>query len=224
MPEMPATQAGLQPGDVVIAVDGGAVTNWEELSAAIRGSGGREVELTVRRGDETLNVPITPEAKPDKTLFGEVVGTAYVIGDRVRCRPRARRAVSGVLARCGADGVVDPDAHLSVVKILQGAIPAEDIGGPILIIQAAGQQAQIGLESLLHFMAVISINLGILNLLPIPILDGGHLLFCGIEFVMRQPLKMRHREIAQQVGLVILLSIMAFAFYNDILRVIRGWG
>ena len=224
MPEMPATQAGLQPGDVVTAVDGGAVTNWEELSAAIRGSGGREVELTVRRGDETLNVPITPEAKPDKTLFGEVVGTAYVIGieravDRERVGPFRSFWLGAAQTVWWIQTLI-----LSVVKILQGAIPAEDIGGPILIIQAAGQQAQIGLESLLHFMAVISINLGILNLLPIPILDGGHLLFCGIEFVMRRPLKMRHREIAQQVGLVILLSIMAFAFYNDILRVIRGWG
>ena len=111
-----------------------------------------------------------------------------------------------------------------VVKILQGKIPAQDIGGPILIVQAAGQQAQVGLESLLLFMAVISINLGILNLLPIPILDGGHLLFFAVEAVIRRPLDMRHREIAQQVGLVILIGLMVFAFYNDILRVIRGWG
>ena len=113
---------------------------------------------------------------------------------------------------------------LSVIKIIQGKISAQDIGGPILIVQAAGQQAQVGLESLLHFMAVISINLGILNLLPIPILDGGHLLFFSLEAVMRRPVNMRHREIAQQVGLVILITLMAFAFYNDILRVIRGWG
>ena len=90
--------------------------------------------------------------------------------------------------------------------------------------QAAGQQAQVGLESLLLFMAVISINLGILNLLPIPILDGGHLLFFLVEAVMRRPLDMRHREIMQQVGLVILIGLMAFAFYNDILRVIRRVG
>ena len=113
---------------------------------------------------------------------------------------------------------------MSVVKIVQGRIPAQEIGGPLMIAQAAGQQAQVGLESLLLFIAVISINLGVLNLLPIPILDGGHLLFFVLEIVMRRPLDMRHREIAQQVGLVILISLMAFAFYNDILRVIRGWG
>jgi regulator of sigma E protease len=113
---------------------------------------------------------------------------------------------------------------LSVAKIFQGKISAQDIGGPLLIGQAAAQQAQAGLESLLLFMAVISINLGVLNLLPIPVLDGGHLLFFLVEAVMRRPLDMRHREIAQQVGLVILFGLMAFAFYNDILRVIRGWG
>jgi regulator of sigma E protease len=82
----------------------------------------------------------------------------------------------------------------------------------------------MGLEYLLHFMAVISINLGVLNLLPIPVLDGGHLLFFTLEAVMRRPLDLRHREIAQQVGLVVLLSLMVFAFYNDIARVIHGWG
>jgi regulator of sigma E protease len=113
---------------------------------------------------------------------------------------------------------------VGLVKAIQQKISAKDIGGPILIVQAASEQAKNGFESLLHFMAVISINLGILNLLPIPILDGGHLLFITLETVMRRPLETRHREIAQQVGLVILLCLMAFAFYNDIGRVIRCWG
>jgi len=108
--------------------------------------------------------------------------------------------------------------------MFQGKIPAKDIGGPILIVQAAGQQARLGFEYLLHFMAVISVNLGVLNLLPIPVLDGGHLFFFAIEAVLRRPLDLRHREIAQQVGLVLLISLMAFAFYNDIARVLHGWG
>src|SRR5215468_971397 len=224
MADMPAARAGLQVGDVVTAVDGKPIATWEELSNTIRASSGHPVVMTVQRGDQSLSLTVTPEPKADKNIFGEVVGEAYVIGIE-----RGFEQVSVGPIEAIGNGAKQTlwwiqTLIMSVVKIVQGRIPAQDIGGPILIIQAAGQQAQIGLESLLLFMAVISINLGILNLLPIPILDGGHLLFFLVEAVMRRPLDMRHREIAQQVGLVILIALMAFAFYNDILRVIRGWG
>jgi regulator of sigma E protease len=224
MSGMPAAQAGLQVGDVVTAVDGKPIASWDELSTAIRASEGRTVTMTVQRGGESLNVQITPQAKEDKTIYGEVIGQAYVIGIERGFEETSVGPIEAIGA--GAKQTVwwMQTLIMSVVKILQGKIPARDIGGPILIVQAAGQQAQVGLESLLLFMAVISINLGILNLLPIPILDGGHLLFFLVEGVMRRPLDIRHREIMQQVGLVILIGLMAFAFYNDILRVIGGWG
>jgi len=224
MPNMPAIRAGLEVGDVVTAVNGAPIATWEELSNAIRGSGGRPVEMALRRGDQSVTVSVTPEANEEKNIFGEVVGEAYRIG----IERGSEQVAVGPLEAIGSGASQTlwwcQTLIMSVVKMLQGKIPAQDIGGPILIVQAAGQQAEIGLESLLLFMAVISINLGILNLLPIPILDGGHLLFFLVEAVMRRPLDMRHREIAQQVGLVILIALMAFAFYNDILRVIRGWG
>ena len=224
IPEMPAARAGLQVGDVVTAVDRLPIASWEELSTAIRNSDGRSVDLTVQRGDQVVTVTVSPESQPEKNLFGEVVGQAYVIGiergsSQVRVGPLAAIVAGAKHTVFWIHTLVT-----SVVKILQGRIPAQDIGGPLLITQAAAQQAKAGLESLLLFMAVISINLGILNLLPIPILDGGHLLFFLVEGVMRRPLDLRHREIMQQVGLVILIGLMAFAFYNDILRVIRGWG
>src|SRR5262245_28498829 len=224
MSGMPAAQAGLQVGDVVTAVDAKPIATWDELSNAIRASEGKPVTMAVQRDGQSLNVSVTPQAKEDKTIYGEVIGQAYVIGIE-----RGFEQVSvGPFEAIGAGAKQTlwwiQTLLMSVVKIVQGKIPARDIGGPILIVQAAGQQAQVGLESLLLFMAVISINLGILNLLPIPILDGGHLLFFLVEGVMRRPLDVRHREIAQQVGLVILIALMAFAFYNDILRVIRGWG
>jgi len=224
MPDMPAAQAGLQAADVVTAIDGKPINTWEELSNAIRASDGKPVVVTVQRGGESAVMTVTPQAEPDKNIFGEVIGNAYRIGiergfEQVSVGP-FEAVISGAKQTVWWIGTL----IMSVVKILQGKISTQDIGGPILIVQAAGQQAQIGLESLLLFMAVISINLGILNLLPIPILDGGHLLFFLVEGVMRRPLDVRHREIAQQVGLVILIGLMAFAFYNDILRVIRGWG
>ena len=224
MDGMPAAAAGLKNGDVIVAVGDAKVEKWDNLSEAIRASGGKPVALTVERDGSTFKVEITPEAKPDKNIFGETLGTAYVIGVE---RGFDEEKV-GVLTAVGM-GVQQTawwveTLLMSLVKMFQGKIPAKDIGGPILIAQAAGQQARLGFEYLLHFMAVISVNLGVLNLLPIPVLDGGHFLFFALEAILRRPLDIRHREIAQQVGLVVLISLMAFAFYNDIARVLQGWG
>jgi regulator of sigma E protease len=221
---MPAAAAGLQAGDVVTAVDGRPIASWDELSSAIRGSGGHAVVLDVTHDGAARSLTVTPELQQDKNIFGEVIGDAYVIGIERAVDQRHVGPIAAVGSGAAQTAFWIKTLVMSVIKILQGRIPAKDIGGPLLIAQAAGQQAQIGLESLISFMAVISINLGVLNLLPIPILDGGHLLFFLVEAVMRRPLDMRHREIAQQVGLVILIALMAFAFYNDILRAIRGWG
>ncbi|MFQ5666015.1 MAG: RIP metalloprotease RseP [Candidatus Binatia bacterium] len=221
---MPAAAAGLESGDVITAVDQVPVRTWTQLSEIIRGSKGKRITLTVTRKGATLRIQVTPQAKPDKNIFGETLGTAYVIGIE---RGLDQQEV-GVLAAIGMGAKQTlwwvQTLAVSVAKILQGKIPSKDIGGPILIVQAAGQQARLGLEYLLHFMAVISVNLGVLNLLPIPVLDGGHFLFFALEAVLRRPLDIRHREIAQQVGLVLLVSIMVFAFYNDISRVLQGWG
>ena len=221
---MPAAQAGLKAGDLITSVNGTAVDKWDKLSETIRASGGSPVTLTVQRQGATVQVQVTPQAKPDKNIFGETLGTAYVIGIE---RGFDEEQV-GLLTAIGMGAKQTvwwvETLFISIAKIFQGRIPARDIGGPILIVQAAGQQARLGLEYLLHFMAVISINLGVLNLLPIPVLDGGHFLFFAAEAILRRPLDIRHREIAQQVGLVLLISLMAFAFYNDIARVVQGWG
>jgi len=107
---------------------------------------------------------------------------------------------------------------LSLVRLVERAIPLDNIGGPIMIVKMAGQQAAEGLVNFLAFTALLSVNLGILNLLPVPILDGGHLAFFVIELVIGRPVSKRAREIAQQVGLVLLISLMMLAFYNDIAR------
>lgn len=224
MKEMPAARAGLRADDLVSHVDGQAIAKWKDLSNAIRTSGGREVELTVRREGGVVTLRVTAEHKPEKNLFGEVVGEAYLIG----IAPGSEWERVGVIraVREGADYTVFwiRTTFMSLVKLAQGKIGRDDIGGPIAIVQGAKKQAQKGLEDLMHFMAVISINLGVLNLLPIPVLDGGHIFFFLVEAVLRRPLQLRHREIAQQIGLVLLVGLMAFAFYNDIARIVRGWG
>ena len=106
--------------------------------------------------------------------------------------------------------------------MLQGRVPLSELGGPIAIARAAGQQAQEGASRFLSMLAFLSVNLGVLNLLPIPALDGGHLAFFGLEGLMRRPLRQRHREIAQQVGVLLLITLMVFVFYNDIHRLVQG--
>ena len=219
----PAAAAGLQAGDVISKVDGVTVESWDKLSETIRGSGGRTLMLSVDRGGEILEIPVTPKAKADRTLLGETVGNAYFIGIERGFDQEQVGWFDAIGYGASQTFWWIKTLTMSIVKMIQGRIPADQIGGPILIVQQAGEQARQGFESLINFMAVISINLGVLNLLPIPVLDGGHLFFFMIEGVLRRPLASRHREIAQQVGLVVLITLMAFAFYNDIARNI-GWG
>ena len=222
--DMPAAQAGLKTGDLITSVNGTPVDKWDKLSETIRASGGNSVTLTVQREGATVQIQVTPQAKPEKNIFGETLGTAYLIGIERGFDEEQVGPLTAIGMGAEQTGWWVKTLLISIAKIFQGRIPAKDIGGPILIVQAAGQQARLGLEYLLHFMAVISINLGVLNLLPIPVLDGGHFLFFAAEAVLRRPLDIRHREIAQQVGLVLLIGLMAFAFYNDIARVVQGWG
>jgi len=108
---------------------------------------------------------------------------------------------------------------ISLVMLIQRRLPLETLGGPIFIAQLAGQQAQEGWVNLIFFTALLSINLGILNLLPIPVLDGGHIFFFLVEALLRRPLSLKGREVAQQVGMFVLILLMVFVFYNDLLRV-----
>jgi regulator of sigma E protease len=221
---MPAAAAGLVSGDRVVAVDGKPVSEWEEFAHAIRASDGRSVELQVEpsSGDGARRtVQLQPEAMEGKTIFGEPIPT-WVIGVAAAGQVITERSGFFAAIGNGFTKTVETCRLLLVtfVKLFQRVVPASSVGGPIMILQAAGQQAEQGLQALIAFMALLSINLGIVNLLPIPVLDGGQLMFLGIEAVIRRPLGDRARLFAQQVGLFLLLSLMGFAFYNDISRLI----
>lgn len=223
MEGMAAQKAGLRRGDVVTAVDGTAIGSWDALSQAVRASGGKPIVLDVRREDGTsAKLTVVPEERPEKTVFGEETGKAYLIGIE-----RFVEVAPVSFAKAVGLGVYETYfwvkmTLLSIVKIFQGSVSARDLGGPILIVQAAGQQAERGLDYLIRFLGLISVNLGVLNLLPVPVLDGGHLLFFGFEAIRGRPLANRQREMAQQVGLFLLLALMVFVFYNDISRIIAG--
>jgi regulator of sigma E protease len=223
MEGMAAAKAGLARGDRVLTIDDKPIATWEQLSETVRASGGAPLRMRVEHADQTVGeVVVTPEERPERSPFGEEIGKAYLIGIErfVEIEPVSLSSAIGLGAYQTYFWV--KMTLLSVVKIFQGSVSARDLGGPILIVQAAGQQAELGFEYLIRFLGLISVNLGVLNLLPIPVLDGGHLLFFGFEAVRGRPLAIRHREMAQQVGLFLLLALMVFVVYNDISRIVAG--
>lgn len=224
-PDSPAAKAGIVAGDVIRAIDGKPISEWEQISKIVRQGNGAPVTLILQRGEATVTVTGTPTRQEVKNIFGEKVGERYLLGIS-RSEELIFEKVS-LLTALGAGFSQTWNliylTLLSLVKIIQKVVPASELGGPILIAQLAGQQMEAGWMNLVYFMGLLSVNLGILNLFPIPILDGGHLLFFTVEGIMRRPLSMKTRELLQQIGLVLLVSLMFFVFYNDIMRLIgRG--
>jgi regulator of sigma E protease len=223
--DKPAARAGLKTDDVVIAVNDRAVSKWSDLSQLISESGGKKLDLKVNRDGKILDFHVTPEVTTQKNLLGDTI-TYPAIGIAASTDFAVERFGPVQSFTRGSEHTWDVIRLTYVVlgRIVTGAISLDTIGGPIMIAKMAGEQAHAGISNFVAFMAFLSINLGILNLLPIPILDGGHLLFYGFEWLFRRPVSMRAREVLQQVGLVLLIGLMFLAFYNDIVRYFVGHG
>lgn len=216
----PAHQAGLQKDDQIIEINGLAIESWEEMAGIITGSKGKSLALTVRREESTLAVNVIPKQISAKNIFGEEI-KRYVIGIKSSGDTFVRdlnpfQALSESIIQTWK---ISKLVVISIVKILQGTISVKNIGGPIMIAEMAGQQAREGAVNFIFFIALLSVNLGVLNILPIPVLDGGHLIFFFIEAATGHPVSIKVREIAQQAGIVILILLMIFVFYNDIARI-----
>jgi regulator of sigma E protease len=222
MPDSPAARAGLKGGDVVVRVGGDPISTWEDLATRIRQEGeGRELLLTVRRDGNDLTVKVAPEIREGRSIFGEKVREpkiGIVAGKEIT---RQKLGPVAALLRAGKEtGKLVELTVMTVVKLVTRVLPSDTLGGPILIAQLAGDQARQGISPFAYFLGLLSVNLGILNLLPIPILDGGHLVFFSIEAFRRKPLSPQARAMAQQVGLAIILMLTALVFYNDIARLV----
>jgi regulator of sigma E protease len=216
----PAENAGVRTGDRIVAIDGQGVESWDDMARIISTSNGGTLRITLQREQERLDVEVAPKLTETTNLFGEQI-QRYVIGITASGDVVVREL--GFFEALGQSVVqtwqVTELTVVSIVKIFQGAVSTKTLGGPIMIAQMAGQQAREGLTNLAFFTALISINLAILNILPIPVLDGGHLLFFMIEAVIGRPVNIRVREIAQQAGIFLLLLLMVYVFYNDISRI-----
>jgi regulator of sigma E protease len=218
LPGHVAEQAGLRSGDRIVALNGTQIVEWEQLAKTIHESPGKPVRLTVEREGRRFDVLVTPRSTKQQTASGEEEIGLIGIGPAPESRYQRLNPVTALVA--GAKKTADLSVLIvqGFVKLIQAKISPKTIGGPILIGQMAGEVVQRGPVEFLSFTALLSINLAILNLLPIPVLDGGHLLFSLIEWLRGKPVSLRKREIAQQVGMVLLVGLMIFAFYNDITR------
>jgi len=218
----PAALAGLQKGDKILAVNGQKVSHWEDLSQMIRGIGEHPLTLSVKRGAKVFPVQVTPKAMKTMDIFGEKV-SAVIIGISAGSQLGTERVgpahalVQGVFYTWRLTWLTVE----SLYKLITRQMPLKSIGGPILIAQVAGQQAEMGATYLIQFMAALSVNLFLLNLLPIPILDGGHLFFFTLEAIRGKPVEVQYREMAQGVGLMLILVLMILVFYHDILRLVQ---
>ncbi len=223
--DKPAARAGILTNDLITAVDGTPVSRWEEFATRISDSGGKQITLTVTRGARQLSFRLTPAPRVAKNVFGENVnGYAIGVASAGEIVTEYYDPLQAIVKGSQQTLAVIDLTVTSLIKLAQRIVPLDTVGGPIMIAKMAGEQASAGGASFLAFMALLSINLGILNLLPVPVLDGGHLIFYVWELVFRRPVRQQVREYAQQIGMALLLGLMLLAFYNDIVRYFVGQG
>lgn len=214
-----ALRAGLLKADTITAIDGKPISRWTDMAELINDSNGKILNLTIKRGDMYQVVSITPTLFKVKNIFGEEVNS-YKIGISPSQETRIERLnpVSALMEGVKQTWVISKLTLMSVAKMLQGVISPKTLGGPIMIAQLAGAQVKEGVIPFFLFMAMLSINLAVLNLLPIPILDGGHLFFYLIEAITGKEISLKWRERAQQVGFALLIILMLFVLVMDLER------
>ena len=223
--DKPAARAGMKDNDVVKVINGKQIRFWDDLAVAIAESKGKPVDITVMRGDTLLNLRVLPETISDKNIFRETVSRPAIgvtsLGESVTER---YNPIDAVAKGMNLTWNLTKLTGKLLVKLVEGTISVkENLGGPLSIADMAGKQAAAGVDSFFMFLAGLSVNLGVLNLLPIPILDGGHVVFNLWELVFRKPIGVKTRETAQKIGLIILLALMLLAIYLDFDKYLRIW-
>ena len=217
-PDSPAAAAGLLPGDRIQSVDDQAVESFEALQAIVRESAGTPLRFTIERSGEALELTVTPAASEIEDRFGNRHQVGLIGVSRAGVEYRRSNPATAVFEATAETGRMVSGTLYALGEMIVGSRGTQELGGPLRIAQMSGQIAQDGLVPALWFTAVLSINLGLINLFPIPMLDGGHLVLYGIEAVRGRPLNERSQEIAFRFGLAMVLSLMVFATWNDLVH------
>ncbi len=226
-PDSAAAAAGFQPGDIVISINGRPIESFTDMQRLVSTSAGQLLEVVVERGGVRLPIKATPALKEVKDTFGNthrigVLGISRSLApDDVKFQPVPPPQAVWLGVKETWFVVERTLSYLG--GVIAGSETADQLGGPIRIAQVSGQVASAGMPALLHLTAVLSVSIGLLNLFPVPLLDGGHLLFYAIESVRGRPLSMRAQEMGFRVGLALVLMLMIFATYNDILQIAAKW-
>ena len=216
---LPASTAGFLAGDRVIAIDGQTIYTWLQMTTIVRDSPNKPLHVDVLRNGQRIPLTVTPSAEK-VTVNGQSMEVGKIgISGPGRSLMHANNPLQAVYQGLDATWGWTELTAIGLYKMVVGDISSKNIGGPLTIANISGEAASQGASSVVFLIAILSINLGVLNLLPIPILDGGHLLFFLIEGILRKPLGDRQRELAQQAGLVLLVGVMIFAFWNDLERI-----
>ena len=221
-PGQPAARGGLKSGDLIVRAGGDTVRSWNDMLRKIWSSPGRRLEVAALRGDSLVTVTVVPEAQTETDSASPRPKTYGMIG-ALQDQPTVRERVAiGTAIRIGAAQTIGQVGAVvvSVKRLVLRQASVRDVGGPILIAQMSGQVARLGLDWFLNFLAFFSVSLAVLNLLPIPMLDGGQAVFLLAEAVLRRPLSVQLRLRLTQVGFLVILGIMALALVNDVLRVL----
>lgn len=220
-----AERAGLQAGDEIIAIDGKEIVYWEEIVSEIRANPGQTLELEVMREGQVFGLSLTPETAFENDIEIGKIGIAPKIEHEILENLVVNLSYSPGTALAKAITKTWEMTYFTLRmlgKMVVGDVSLKNVSGPITIADYAGQSAQMGFTAYLSFLALISVSLGVLNLLPIPVLDGGHLMYYAIEMIRGAPLPEKVMEIGHQIGMALLITLMIFALHNDLLRLISG--
>ena len=219
-PNSPAEKAGLQAGDHVVKIEDQTIHTWSQMTGIVKESPNHQLHIEVLREGHRTSLTVTPSAEK-ATINGQPVevGKIGIAGPGGRSIIRSNTPLLALYDGLRATWGLTELTVVGLYKMIVGDISSKNIGGPLTIANISGEAASQGASNVIYLIAILSINLGVLNLLPIPILDGGHLLFFLIEGILRKPLGERQRELAQQAGLVLLVGVMVFAFWNDLERI-----
>jgi len=217
-PDSVAAAAGFQPGDVFVKIDGLKVERFEEVQGLVRVHPGLPIVVVVERQGREVTIPVTPGIESFTDALGDEhkIGLLGVQGTEKEFQRHG--PVEAVWQALRETARMTSLTVTSIGQMFSGTRSAKELGGPVRIAQTAGSAASDGLSSLIVFAAFLSVNLGLINLLPIPLLDGGHLLFYGYEIVFRRPPSPWIIDFGLKIGLVLVLSLMLFATYNDLVR------